>query len=150
MAWANLESFNREIIRASVNIPKEQLSIVLRKIALEALTKLVLRTPVDTGRARGNWQLDIATASATELDVTGGGQKAPLNTRGGEGTAGADAINSGLSKLARIQSNPFTTIHIVNNVPYLEFLEAGRSDQVNRQQGQILAITFEELKQIFT
>lgn len=42
----------------------------LRKVALVANQTLIMATPVDTGRARANWQVSINTEIDAEVDST--------------------------------------------------------------------------------
>lgn len=89
-------------------------SLVTRKISLEALTALVLRTPVDTGRARGNWQVAVnKTFINGEVEVL---------DRGGSAT-----ISTGASKIAGQKA--FEPVVIQNNLPYIERLNDGYSKQ---------------------
>lgn len=47
---------------------------LLRKVALQTLSGVVLKTPVDTGRARGNWQVSLSTPltnTVTNDDTSG-------------------------------------------------------------------------------
>ena len=64
---------------------KGRMTVVLRKVSLDLSRKVVQRTPVDTGRARGNWMvginhLPIASLMGIERDprarITGDIQKA--------------------------------------------------------------------------
>jgi hypothetical protein len=76
-----------------------------RAIALELFSSIIKDTPVDTGRARGNWQTSIGTPK--------GGQV----TRNGEGPALAEAASEtakfGMGKL----------VWLSNNLPYIYRLE---------------------------
>jgi hypothetical protein len=88
-------------------------TIVVRKIALDILRSVVLKTPVDTGRARGNWFVSVGdpVAKTTEsVDTTGG---TTIN-------AGAVEINS---------ASGDNSIFITNNLPYIGRLENGYSKQ---------------------
>lgn len=77
--------------------------IAVRKISFELYTKITRRTPVDTGRARANWNIsvgkpDYSTTSSVKV-------KPPLLNKG-EGA-----------------------IYITNNLPYISALELGHSKQ---------------------
>ncbi len=127
---ASLSRFNRELKEfTDKRVPREIIKIQ-RKISLEALKRIVLRTPVDTGLARGNWQLTINSptdAKLTRIDPSGGG-----------------AINAGINSLANLP--PFATIYIQNNLDYILNLEQGSSTQA--PQGMV-AITLAELQSTF-
>lgn len=95
--------------RASANADQ-----VLRKVALDLLSSVVVGrpvgngTPVDTGRARGGWLVEFERIPEGEgpLDPGGGG-----------------AISTGASKLASAKIG--VSIFIANNVHYIRYLEYG-------------------------
>ena len=60
MPVESLAQFNKSIDDFARKIPGK-VSALQKKIVLEALKRIVERTPVDTGRARGNWQVTIGT-----------------------------------------------------------------------------------------
>lgn len=83
-----------------------------RALGLEALGRLVQKTPVDTGHARGNW----FTAE----------DKAPLSQI--EGRTESEARTEGAAVIANFNINDHN-LHLTNNVPYIERLENGWSQQ---------------------
>ena len=88
-------------------------TIVVRKVALDIFRRVILRTPVDTGRARGNWQCaieDIPTAALATVDPDGGATVA----------SAADIVQS---------MKAGDRIFLVNNVVYILSLEDGHSKQ---------------------
>jgi len=101
---------------------------VVRKVALDALRRVVLRSPVDTGRFRANWMVGIGEADTTynedDTDPTG-----------------AKALAEGERRL-ELADNPQMVV-LSNNVPYAGALEEGHSQQAPIG---ILRPTFEELK----
>lgn len=104
-----------------------------RDIALHAFQGVVLKTPVDTGRARGSWQ------------VTGG---APAFSQSGVLEPDRDAfpaqtLASGFSSIAGLMNQLQTTIFISSNLPYIRKLESGASDQA--RQGMV-AVTLSEIR----
>lgn len=122
-----LDTFREE------DIPQD-LGTIARAVSLQALSGITLKTPVDTGRARGNW---ITTADSIDLnwsenlDPSGGGAI----------SAGAAVISAALS------ANPFRVITIQNNLPYIEDLEDGHSRQA--PQG-MLSTTIAEIESQFS
>lgn len=82
----------------------------LRKVALVANQTLIMATPVDTGRARANWQVSIDTVITSELESTD--------------AQGAIQRNAGVIKGYRNGE-----IIVQNNVPYIGRLNAGSSAQ---------------------
>lgn len=91
------------------------LETVHRKIAFDLFSGVVLKTPVDTGRARASWRVGIG---AINTSVQSEGQKQP----GAEAatTAGSAALqNMTLDK----------PVWITNSLAYIGALEAGHSKQ---------------------
>lgn len=88
--------------------------IVVRKVATDLLRSVVLKTPVDTGRARASWGVGLnrvnADVSVTVTDKSG--QKTIL--------AGLAPIN---------QWKPDDAIVIASRLPYIKYLEYGWSRQ---------------------
>ena len=85
----------------------------IAELALSVFSSVVLATPVDTGRARGNWQPSIGDPITSE---TG-------NTDKGGGTT----IAKGNGLFARYEFGK--KIFISNNVPYIQRLNEGHSQQ---------------------
>lgn len=82
---------------------RTQLKILrtFRGTALSMFSKIVSRTPVDTGRARSNWQSSLNTPSLG-IDPTGEGYSATVAS----------------AKLG-------DSIFFINNLPYIRVLEDG-------------------------
>jgi len=85
-----------------------ELELVVRKLSLEAYNSVTLKTPVDTGRARGNWNIGVGNADLSTTDQTNA-QRPSLAKGDGE-----------------------KVIYITNNLPYIERLEDGWSKQTPR------------------
>jgi hypothetical protein len=84
-----------------------------RAVALQVLSGVVMKTPVDTGRARGNWQASINTPDvgpSTRTDPNGG-------TTIAEGSQEIENAGAG------------DDIWIHNNLIYVPVLETGTSMQ---------------------
>jgi len=90
---------------------------LVRKVALAVDQVLVLGTPVDTGRARSNWQVQIGAAPTGTLPEPAtpqaGVQRAFDNARAVIPLAGADGVE----------------LHITNNLDYIGRLNEGWSAQ---------------------
>ena len=89
----------------------EKLSKIGLAAAIQVFNNVIIETPVDTGRARGNWQCTLNKPSAAVLD-----EKA--------------------AKVSKTDITPdiapwkITDIaYLTNNLPYIEPLEVGTSDQ---------------------
>ena len=112
-------SFDKALDAAIAALPEMANDIKIRT-ALDLMNRIVLKTPVDTGRARGNWQLtqrspakdvvpeDSAKVSSSETPPSAILQEAEQTASGSQ--MGDD-------------------IWISNNLPYIETLEEGRSQQ---------------------
>lgn len=94
-------------------VVEEQLSQRVRVIAMAMLNEIVLRSPVDTGRFRGNNIVSIGAPVYTSLDT--------VDPSGGE------TISRGLSVMTGLE--PYTQVFIQNNLVYAVPLEDGHSKQ---------------------
>jgi len=98
--------------------------VVVKKVVLELARSVIRKSPVDTGRFKGNWQLGVGSAPSSEVDVndtTALGIPAPNSNRG-------KAINNMLGVIPR-QGAAGLVYYIVNNLPYAQALEDGHSIQ---------------------
>ena len=57
------KEFTRKVRKVVAEIPKEKVKFFMRAMTFEALRRLVEKTPVDTGRARGGWMVSISIPS---------------------------------------------------------------------------------------
>lgn len=86
---------------------------LVRRCALATDAAVVIATPVDTGRARSNWQVELGQAASGTLDTT---------DKSGQG-----AISQGKQVIDTYKSG--SSINITNNLPYIERLNNGWSAQ---------------------
>ena len=84
-------------------------------IGLQAIRRIDMRSPVDTGRFRGNWTLSFGAADG---DIT-----AVLDPSG----SATVARNTGM--MTAYPREGFPVIYLQNNLPYAERLEQGYSTQ---------------------
>ena len=108
----NLVKFNAALDKASTKIHGD-FQKFYRQVCLECLKRIVLRTPVDSGRARGNWQTEIGRAATTALLV-----------EGSKGEMTDFSIGNAITKLADIPA--FSIVHLTNNLSYIYYLEYDR------------------------
>jgi hypothetical protein len=102
----------------------ENADIVVRKVALAIDQALVLSTPVDTGRARANWQVNVA-APATDV-VTSFPAAAEGDVVGLPGVSGTFAMQAAIANTKGYSGGG---IFIANNLPYIIPLNNGHSKQ---------------------
>lgn len=99
---------------------------IQRASALQLFGAIVTRTPVDTGRARGNWNAKI------------GG----INNSTDESRREQDAMSQGRSVIGKFKGGEI--LYLTNGLPYIVPLEYGNSTQA--PQGMV-RITAEEFRQ---
>lgn len=93
----------------------------VRVICLDLLSGIVMKTPVDTGRARGNWQASIGSPRMTQLETTDANGDVTI-------AAGQDAVSQA----------PGNVFWITNNLPYIMRLEyEGWSNQAPRGMARL-------------
>lgn len=103
---------------------------VTQKVAMYALSGVVLKSPVDTGRFRGNWITELGSWTAQVTDSVDKG--------------GSQTINAGQSTIGR--ANPYQVVYLSNSLPYANRLENGWSNQA---PGGMVAITVAEIEVMF-
>ncbi|MGO4326737.1 HK97 gp10 family phage protein [Cupriavidus sp. 2TAF22] len=126
---AQNDEFRRKFA-AFVERAKGNQQQVVRKVGLDLLSSLVLKSPVDTGRFRGNWQVQYALAPKT-LDLV---------DRAGTSTISAAALD-----LSHLQVGE--TVYLINHLPYAVPLEYGHSQQA---PAGMVRITLTEFDQYLT
>ena len=108
----DLANFSNRIGRVGDDV-EDGTDRVVRQAAVAVNQTVTLSTPVDTGRARANWQVGIG---APVLEATEDTDK-----------NGNVTINRNNGKIALRQKRQ--TVYISNNVPYIGRLNAGSSAQ---------------------
>lgn len=93
---------------------KGQTELVVRKVMLEAFRGVVMKTAVDTGRARANWTVGHGSPNTTTSDAT---------DKGGGSTLGKIASEVQTAKIADSMS-----IYLTNALVYVPILEYGRGN----------------------
>lgn len=82
-----------------------------RAICSELFKSVVMDTPVDTGRARGNWQITTGSPNRNITDRLSPGF--------------SSVVSQELQNLGALGD----TVYMTNNLPYIEGLEYGSSGQ---------------------
>ena len=108
---------------------ERKMDLAVRKIALEMFRKIILKSPVDTGRFRGNWQLAIGSVPEGTLELDDKTGTATI----AKGAATALGFNAG------------ETIFFANNLPYARRLEEGYSQQA---PNGMVALTIQEFQSV--
>lgn len=91
---------------------KGRMDLVVRKTTLDILARVVTKSPVDTGRFRGNWN--------TGLDAPVLAERRPAKAGGAPLERGAEVLGA---------YSPGRLIYVTNSLPYAEALENGSSQQ---------------------
>lgn len=123
---SNIREFSLGCQRFTAGID-DHVSRIHRAVTLEGLRGVVLMTPVDTGRARANWQVTTDLPAVAVLDAE--------DKSGGRTIAGGNAVIGTVK--------PYSVTFIANNVPYIEELEGGSSRQA---PAGMLNVTFARLQ----
>lgn len=105
----------------------------LRAAALQALTGVIERSPVDTGHFRGNNSVSVGSPDDSVDEMA-------------EDPSGRETLAQGMSIIKRVRG-AFEVIYVQNNLPYAEELENGSSKQA--PQG-VYAVTFNNLREAYS
>ena len=128
------EEFSAELKSVAIRLPQELINPFVRKITLQVLTGVVQKTPVDTGRARGGWQVNQG----------GPPQSSPIRLD----PSGQATIADGYREIASLPDYP--TVYISNNVRYIGYLEQGKPGPgSNQAPNGMAALTLREVASQF-
>lgn len=127
----DLRSFEIQLQNAYQRKVEDRVQQVTRWVALEALRRVVMKTPVDTGRARGSWQVGVGVRPDGVVEI--------YDKDGGQ------TIAEGSREIAQVKPNEI--IYIAANLAYIERLETGWSRQA--PQGMV-GVTVAELAAFFS
>lgn len=94
---------------------KLDVSQAIRKIAQDISKSVILNTPVDTGRARGNWVVGVGDINKDQTNR--------LDKQGNQ------TVGDVTSTIAKIDWSVADRIYITNTLPYILRLEYGSSKQ---------------------
>lgn len=112
---SNMNKFDADLRKFADSVNADFMKLI-KKIVFDLFRKIVMKTPVDTGRARASW----AVAKHSPGDFVHPEFKSTI----GKGTATTMAMGN----LPNID-DPYATYFIFNNVPYIVRLENGHSKQ---------------------
>lgn len=126
----DLRGFEIQLNAAFVKKVEGRIEKVTRWVALEALRRVVMKTPVDEGRAKGSWQVAVSVRPDGVVDFLD--------------KSGSETIARGSREIAKV--GPYETIFIASNLPYISALEGGHSKQAPHG---MVATTIAELQAFF-
>jgi hypothetical protein len=106
------DKFRRDIKRI-VTKAKERNDVYVRKFVADVLTRMVLKSPVDTGRFRANFVVGYGTPNYTTTEDTD--------------KSGAISIAKAATMLSQLKADGIT--YVTNSLPYAQRLEYGWSQQ---------------------
>ncbi|MFZ5669125.1 MAG: HK97 gp10 family phage protein [Pseudomonadota bacterium] len=104
----------------------ERADEVVRGVTLELASRIIVRSPVDTGRFRANWRLGV-----------GGPVSGTLETTDKDGQGALSGVAAALPQRAA-----GTVLYLTNNLPYAWRLENGWSGQAPIGMVAITALEF--------
>jgi hypothetical protein len=112
-----------------VDKTEKKMDLAVRKVTQGMFKRVIMRSPVDTGRFRGNWQTAIGSVPSGTLD---------LDDKIGKATvAKSEAVTMGVKA--------GDTITLVNNLPYGPRLENGWSGQAPNGMVSLTAQKFQQV-----
>ncbi|MDD5385350.1 MAG: HK97 gp10 family phage protein [Gallionella sp.] len=124
-----MSNFSLDISRF-VEKAKANIDIAARKTTLEVFSRVIKRSPVDTGRFRGNWNYSINaptfSVNVNQYDKTGDSTIGNIDSSLPQKTAG-------------------NVFFLTNSLPYANRLENGWSKQSPRGMVQLTVIEFESI-----
>jgi hypothetical protein len=92
---------------------EEEVNKEVRVVGFGILTGLIKSTPVDTGRARGNWFTSL-TSPIRKIEPE---------------RKSATAVSDGSKKIDQAKNIDYPSVTLSNNLPYIERLNSGHSKQ---------------------
>ena len=117
-----------------------KMDLDVRRIALKIFAQIVLKSPVDSGRFRSNWQVSIGS-------VPSGTQEGNLFPQGDAVDVKGPIYYAKLSggEATLFGANAGDTIYFANNLPYARRLEDGYSQQA---PAGMVALTVQQFQSI--
>lgn len=103
MSWSNNPT-------AFIQTVEENLTALQKKIATDALTAVVMQSPVDTGQFRASHRVSVGRADMSYIETA-------------KDKSGGNTISNGNAQLQSLV--PYTTVYIQTNCPYATKIERG-------------------------
>lgn len=112
------------------------MELIARNIVFNLFSAIIAGTPVDTGRARGNWQMTKGSGATGVVERNGGTE--PVDSPG--------ALSDAASEAGSVRVEMGNTYHLSNNLPYISRLEYdGWSGQAPRGMVRINIARIEQI-----
>ena len=126
-------SFNLDL-KNFTNKAEKNSEKIFRGTAISLFGRIIKRTPVDSGRLKGNWQVDVNQPASGDI---GSKDATPIKTMSG---GSAIKIQSGVGTPSLND-----TIYMVNNLSYAKTIEGGSSTQA---PSGMVAVSLTEFKRV--
>jgi hypothetical protein len=88
-----------------------KVDLVIRKATIELFGSVIKMTPVDTGRAKGNWQCTVGERASSQTERLDGSSLGSTNG------------SSAFADVVATVPNAGQIVWLTNNVPYIQKLE---------------------------
>lgn len=109
-------------VKTVVSNLKTNKETFFRRVAIDACSRVIMKTPVDTGRARANWVISIDTPASGGGTADGSGETKSV-TQNGVGQSGAkDRAIADITAAGALSGH---VLWLTNTVPYGRVLEYG-------------------------
>lgn len=110
-----MPTFDLDLASVTDELTEDIQDTIVRRFGLGVLTRVIRKTPVDTGRMRANWQVSFDSPETQSLDRTD--------------RVGSMTLAQGSSQLQSFDLRRNTNIYLSNNLPYAPSIEGGSSQQ---------------------
>lgn len=120
-----------DVLNATIARKQRILEQGSRQAALGLTQAIIVKTPVDTGRARGNWNTNIGAPDTTTSDTK----------------RANDALNDANSTASSLKLGDTFTIY--NGLPYIQKLEYGYSQQAPQGMVRLSVMEFKQLLRVY-
>lgn len=114
--------FAKDISRWT-NKAEKEFEELRRAVIIELFSSVILDTPVDQGRLRGNWQISATSPLTGEVDI--------LDPSGGKTTANVQQL-AGKGEVGKDQA-----VFLTNNLPYAYAIEYDGGSPKKAPQGMV-------------
>lgn len=142
-AVANFQQFSAEMEQMAKDVEIDA-NTFKRRLGLEVLDNVIRRSPVDTGRFRGNWQVSLNKPASSELARKDTANGPPDNGSAGLAPRGDPTFFDEQGAIGAAE--PGDDIYINNNVPYAQVLEEGMPGGSKQAPQGIVARTIADIQ----